>query len=731
MVELLRDPMRQYAVDKSKAIKTQNLAATFGDVAQTANAAQSIIKNVGDIRDELAAPEEYQANEALKIPSATVAALNADNLRKGKIADSPEYEKELREAAAEIYAQSQPNLKWKSAQDIYAKGQEQFINDVVAANIRYASQQRAAKQAAREAAISQRQAQNVQTSSNDYMQNMMAAGAMGSVEDAKALTTEFSEKYDKEVAGVGLPADRQRAKLAVLSGGAQAAASGALLNGSEQVAQSMDYALNNNAEFERVMPDELIGQYTDLRKTEQIAQWQRERAILESDLATTDGARAKELQKSIDDIDYRISELQNNNIYISGEKDPNKSLSATSRRSLLKQDFNEVALTELREQTREAVKPLVERRLGERALEARAKQYELDKERAALGLSDTYDPRFYDWLNQNAQQASMTRVKRNEDGTYSAVDAPMSVSEENAPKNFWAEQAEKYKGYRDEMSKVSPVFQSSYATKYEVARAYYDLVKTPVQDDNGDMATFIGKAIDFSYAMSRSPLTEQERRDYANAVGNLFVAGDERIQELRDVLASGDVGIYHKGGLKGVRELSTQDLPAQQVAEQGAMVRLKDTRDTGWGTGISQKGTKDTSPEYYEVDGFDKAMRNASAEFMTQAVNMALNGASKEDIMKMRNQVFDKAVNDWYSARHVVDLRALDSKLENHQEAWAEIDGILYRYKGRDSIGRPLWQDNSTLNTNRDFSRLMKQYTMGERTDYEKPLTNVKYSTEE
>jgi hypothetical protein len=115
---------------------------------------------------------------------------------------------------------------------------------------------------------------------------------------------------------------------------------------------------------------------------------------------------------------------------------------------------------------------------------------------------------------------------------------------------------------------------------------------------------------------------------------------------------------------------------------------------------------------YYSNTGFEKSMLRAQADYQTMAVNMMLQGATRDEVLTAKKQIFDKAISDYYRDFHVVDLAALDKKLEMHQPAFQNIDGVVYEYKGRDSIGRPLWYDHGVLNTNRDFHKLFEAKRM-------------------
>lgn len=695
MVEILRDQTRQYAVDKRDAIGLQNAAATMGDVAQTANAAGKIIDYGNAIRAELAQPEEEEAQKGIDRASAELDAFNTKRAGEGAVLDSPEYEKELRAKAAEIYKTHQPEMKWGSAQKLYGKGADKYTEALVNQNIRNAARQRVAKaqEAARQRASAA--AQDAKGMSSDYVQKAALAGQFGRFEDIEGLTNEYEKSFDKMSSDIALPEDRIRAKLNTMTEAVSANVVGALTSGNPELVNSADYAMNDNEAFKRWAPSSFINLSVEKEKKDQLEQWQRKKDEKASQLATASGANAKKLNNQIKLLDYQISELENNDVYVTGGDN-----FVGNFKKLNREDFTDKAITKTREKMRDTVNPVSEKVLGDRRLEARQREQQVRREGIALGISDPFDPNVADFLKQQAQEpGNMTRIKQNADGTYSAVEEPqMSYEGGEKPKN-WAQQAyESYVGYRDAMSQVSQIEKSSYETKAQVVRAFHELSQIPVRNEMGDSRDFEFAAFQFLQTMANSPLTETERQQYANSVAKMMLSEDDELQELRNHLASGDVGIYDK-------KFSDTPLFGAGVTEAGkflygGLTNLNDMR--GSEELIPIPGSRQKA-YYTENKGFDRAMLHAQAEYQTGAVNMWANGASKEDIAKYRKEVFDKAVNQYYQDRHIVDLKVLDDKLENHQEAFAEINGVTYQYKGRDSIGRPIWKDTRVLNFQRSI----------------------------
>jgi hypothetical protein len=315
-----------------------------------------------------------------------------------------------------------------------------------------------------------------------------------------------------------------------------------------------------------------------------------------------------------------------------------------------------------------------------------------------------------DALAAKESTANMTPAKKNEDGTFSAVE--MSYVGGEKPKGFWKSFADDYRGYRDNMSKISPLTESSYATKMEANAGLRELMYYPTTTNEGDPVDFEKKAMEFLYKMSNSPLTEEERRNMADMVGQLLLADNEQVKEWRDLLESGDVGVYQIGGAKGVINYAANDLPLDDPRQGGGSTGLRRLYDERASRGGLMPESSVGGRAYYANTDFEETMLRAQTDYQTTAINMMLQGASRDEVLTVKKQIFDKAIGDYYRNFHVVDLAALDKKLEQHQPAFQNIDGVVYEYKGRDSIGRPLWYDHGVLNTNRDFHKLFEAKRM-------------------
>ncbi|MBO4682969.1 MAG: hypothetical protein J5611_00090, partial [Alphaproteobacteria bacterium] len=468
----------------------------------------------------------------------------------------------------------------------------------------------------------------------------------------------------------------------------------ALSSPDNAIAEEMDLALNNQEKFDKMFPQEYITGHIDMARNQQLREWETERARLANTAATAQGANKKTLEKDIKKIDEKIKKLTEDN-QIDGE------------------NFDDKVKGDMRKALSSVTAPMARQRLGERALAARMEAFENQKQRAAKGVIDPYDPGFQmdlDALAAKESTANMTPAKKNEDGTFSAVE--MSYVGGEKPKGFWKSFADDYRGYRDNMSKISPLTESSYATKMEVNAGLRELMYYPTTTNEGDPVEFEKKAMEFLYKMSNSELPEDERRNMADYVGQLLLADNEQVKEWRDLLESGDVGVYAKGGAKGVINYEANDLPLDDPRQGGGSTGARRLYDERASRGGLMPESSVGGRAYYSNTGFEKSMLRAQADYQTMAVNMMLQGATRDEVLTAKKQIFDKAISDYYRDFHVVDLAALDKKLEMRQPAFQNIDGVVYEYKGRDSIGRPLWYDHGVLNTNRDFHKLFEAKRM-------------------
>lgn len=680
MVELLRDPLRNYEADRTGAIKIENVASAIGDVAEVTSTASSIISNASRIRQNMAQGDIEQATRNLEIPEAELAAWNAKQLQSGVIPDSTEFQEKYRQEAEKIFGKYNKDVKWQEAKDVYTKGKKDFIEKGIAANIRYAAQQRAEKAAAGQT----KQLQTADTLTNDYYQKMRSLGDMGNMSDGQGLTTETLAEITKAIGSAGTPQQRAAALTQIATRGGMEWTVGLSQNNPELA----DAIINNDDAFMKYMPAEFRDNIIEMRRQEQIDEWGRQRTLLESELQTTNekSPRARELRKEIKSIDKKMEDFADD------------------------KEFDAKTISEAREAFKQSVEPAMRRVEGERSFAARQAAFEQQKDIASNGVI-TFSPQLEWFLNEQAKNEKMSRnsTKINPE-TGQAYEMSPDMSEK---KGKWEQMRDDYVGYRNEMTKFSPLVESAPATKEAVNNELFSLLTMKPVDAEGNPTDFEAAAFKFLHGMARAPITESERRDYANIVGKAMLMRDDEIQDIREVLQSGDVGVYSKGGLKGVVEYKAHDTPIDRPDLAGS-VRLQDERGTFWKPlGENRKGP-DGRAGFDNVGNFDKMLLRTQAEYQTKAVNMLVNGASKQEVMNTKKQMFDKAINDWYAARYVVDLNELDRKIANKEPAYQDIDGVIYEYRGRDSMGRPLWKDNSVLNTNRDFSRINKAYKMGQ-----------------
>ena len=695
-MELLREKKRKYLADTAASDKLQQQANFWGDVAKVAGAGASITSSLATIENNRQKAADSQAQSDLTAHEKEAQSIIADlRNRYGENITSDKGQQAVRDALGKHFRDYRPQYDNDRTGSAYDTGADKYINQVIDSNYLFATKSKIDRQN-RERAEAERAAKQKAASSANTMQGIgdlyiKQAGELGNAganSDFHKLTTEISPTLDKVLEKVeATPEQKDSMKLAILDAAVQNHIINATSSEDDAIAEEMDLALNNQEKFDKTFPAEYIAGHINMAKNQQLRQWENEKSRLENTAATAQGAAKKSLDKQIKSIDDKMVALADKN-EIDGE------------------NFDDKVKTDMRKALSSVTAPMVRQRLGERALAARMEAFENQKQRAAKGVVDPYDPGFQmdlDALAAKESTANMTPAKQNEDGTFSAVE--MSYVGGEKPKGFWQSFADDYRGYRDNMSKVSPLTESSYATKMEVNAGLRELMYFPTTTKEGDPVDFEKKAMEFLYKMSNSELPENERRDYADYVGQLLLADNEQVKEWRDLLESGDVGVYAKGGAKGVIDYAANDLPLDDERQGAGISGIRRLYDERASKGLIPESTV-SGRAYYNNKGFEQSMVRAQAEYQTTAVNMMLQGASRDEVLTAKKQIFDKAIGDYYRDFHVVDLAALDKKLEQHQPAFQEIDGVVYEYKGRDSIGRPLWYDHGVLNTNRDFHHL-------------------------
>lgn len=702
MVDLLREKKRQYIADKTEAIKIGQQAQFWSDVSQVAGAASSITGSMATIERNREKAAQTQASSDLSAHEKEAQAIVADLRNQyGENITSEKGQQAVRDALGKHFRNYRPQYDNDRTGSAYDSGADKYINQIIDSNYLYATKEKIGRQnrerAEAERAAKQRAASaNVVSQIGDlYIKQAGELGGSGANSDFHKLTTEINPTLDKVLEKVeATPEQKAAMKLSIQDAAVQNNIINALSSPDNAIAEEMDLALNNQEKFDKMFPQEYITGHIDMARNQQLREWETERARLANTAATAQGANKKTLEKDIKKIDEKIKKLTEDN-QIDGE------------------NFDDKVKGDMRKALSSVTAPMARQRLGERALAARMEAFENQKQRAAKGVIDPYDPGFQmdlDALAAKESTANMTPAKKNEDGTFSAVE--MSYVGGEKPKGFWKSFADDYRGYRDNMSKISPLTESSYATKMEANAGLRELMYYPTTTNEGDPVDFEKKAMEFLYKMSNSPLTEEERRNMADMVGQLLLADNEQVKEWRDLLESGDVGVYAKGGAKGVINYAANDLPLDDPRQGGGSTGARRLYDERASRGGLMPESSVGGRAYYSNTGFEKSMLRAQADYQTMAVNMMLQGATRDEVLTAKKQIFDKAISDYYRDFHVVDLAALDKKLEMHQPAFQNIDGVVYEYKGRDSIGRPLWYDHGILNTNRDFHKLFEAKRM-------------------
>ena len=689
MVDLLRDQKRQYSADLRGAIKLSNQAQGWSDVSRVASTLSSISSSIE--RADLARQKQadQQAQSDLSAHEKEAQSIVADLRNKyGEKITSEKGQQAVRDALGKHFRNYRPEYDNGRTGASYDTGADTYINKVIDENYLYAtkakiSRQNAERQAAQTAArqAMRNSANNVAKIGDLYIQQAGELGKYGANKDFRALTTDLDSDVSKALEKVpATPAQRDAMKMSIYDAAVQNHIINALSSEDDAVAEEMDLALHDQEKFDKTFPAEYVAGHIQIAKDQQIRQWENERDRLANAAQTADGGARKDIEKQIKAIDKKITALNDEN-KIDG------------------QNFDDKVKSDMREGLSEVTKPMVKQRLGERALATRLETYEKQKQVMADGVLNPYDPSLLKMLREKGKNLTVEDLKQYKNLSHYKPEE-------------WREMADAYESYRDKMSDISPLTESFYTTKMDVNAGLFELMSSRPTNDVGDPTEFQFKALKFLDKMASADLTQEERLAYRDYVGQILLSDNDTVQQQREILASGDVGIYAKGGGAGIINYPANDLAPDDTRQGGGISgtrRLRDERG-GWG-GLNVKSSENGRAQYANSD-FEKSLLRANAEYMTNAVRMLKDGASRDDVLLMQKQTYEKAINDYYKDFHVVDLAALDSKLEQHQPAYQNIDGVVYEYKGRDSIGRPLWYDHGVLNTNRDFHQLFMPKTM-------------------
>ena len=733
-MEHLRDKTRQYTADQTAAIKLNNQAAGVGDLRQTINVVSSALramaKNVG--AEESAAESQAEKDLSNAQTEATVKILEYQN-KYGENAASPENQEVLKQELATHFSSKRGNYKYDSASAVYDTGMDDFINRTVAANHVYATKARIERTAKEKRAAASAEAAAAKQFSEGYggvavpfIQQAGQLGLEGDIETMSQLTEEVLPALGEMLEGANLtPLQREIAIARTLEGAVQNNIVQGLSSPREDVRLATNLALNDQAEFERVIPASYINNHVGMAARERVRDWEFERTRLKHQIQdlNPDSPAYKTAQERIDALDEQIQDYKETGAFADQEN-----WEAGQKKAL-------------RETLRDTVSDYAKQQLGKQELQSRMAAFEEQKKRASHAATDPFDNSYLmdvealakeeqrleseekrrktlgivERLAEEEENAQMTKVQKKEDVSYSAIEEPqMSYIDgkkpENAqmtkvqkkedvsysaieepqmsyiggkkPKGFWTEYAADLRGYRDAMSEVSMRTRSTYETKSEVIEAVRDLMRKPITNEDGDPVDFEKEGAKVLHAMARLPLTEDERVKMSNMIGQLLLSNNEQVQQLRVLFDSGDVGFYVKsrhGGAKGSGSL-----------EDGGIGRAIDYKDEA-------------------LESFDKKMWQAQIEYQSRVVEMVVDGASYEEIMAEKKKIFTAAVDDFYRGYMAVDLRPLREKVENKQPAFQRINNVVYEYKGDDPFGAPIWLDHGRLDTNRSFHNFFEK----------------------
>jgi len=710
MVQILRDQMRQYTADKAGAIRTGNLAAAMGDVSQVAGAVSQVAGAIGKIRAEQSADDVDKANNIASIAESRIADWNAKQIEAGANTKSPAFEKKFREEADRIYKEEFTNrgagIEWSEAKDTYRKRGEKFTSEGVAANIRHGTQQQTARRATKAKQDADMDMQNYIQIARDY-------GRQGNTTAMEGMTKDATERILKKMEPAIVGNEQKMEVAAAINQKLYEAHNEELYLSGPRGQEIVTGRFTSNEQFLAGAPAGYKDNLLEVMRNRKEAELQQDVDFVKNKLAAARPGSADHDQLS-KDLELSQKLLETFQAGKDADAETRAFLNKNKKTAWVKEnrariegllDFDDKVITREREAMAQSMPLQIQRTATERMQAQKLAAYQSQSN----SMSE-----FARYWNPQAKEAVAWLAGKDENMTpidpatgMAISDAQMSFIRGEKPKSFWQGILDDMTTYEDQMSRVSPLTESSPQDKAQVNYELGKLLTMKATDEYGNPADFQAAALTFLSRMAATPLTESERRDYQDMVGQFMVANDSDLQNVRDLLMSGDVGIYQKGKQErgasqpGTHYEATGEEP-MNFAKPETFAKVSIFSDLRMG--IFRRG------EIVDSGGFDDMLRRTQADYQTKAVGMIRNGATRDEVMNRKRQMFAESINKWYGQRYVIDLAEMDRKIQNKEPAFQELDGVIYEYKGRDSVGRPMWKDNSILNTNRDFSRINKSY---------------------
>lgn len=623
----------------------------------------------------LAASIKKEASEDLsRVKSSNLSSLQQELTRfvvgakeKGTDISSREFERAFRAKGSELMKRFAPGKDtWASARAEFSQGAQDIINKGVLANIKAGREQR-----------TKEKMQDADSIKLNYMNRMKQLGSIGEAftdDYSKEVISALEKKFDRNLT----PLEKEEIKRNTLMDGKTAN----LLGLAEANPEYVSNILASSDTFKNFLGSDLTDALLKKYARGELKKLSRQRAELEvqAKMTSPDNKKAqKEIQAKIDDIDEQISAVSSEENQQKVLEDARQGFVSSIEKSLNK-DYSSRILNSLRSVQQAQ---LEQASLNMEVYNPQAIFEQSNFAQQAKRLEKGSELR---WRNGNMSMfgGDVEKISFGPDG-FPVFDDTMSEED----KKYWEDVNKDYQGYWDNISITSQVAESDFKTRADVLNEFNELTRLPLRDEKGNSDKWIGASIRFLHNMSKAPLTEEERGNMKNIVSSMALTNDDYIQSLRSALAGPNTAIYvkneNRSTILGRTEMGDErNIPAVNIL-----------------------GTPSRS-------SFDSKMEQTQAQFQMVAVGMANEGATIQDIVLARQEMFKKSVNEWYADRYVVDLAALDAKLERKEPATAEIDGVVYEYKGRDSFNRPVWRDSRVMNTNLDASRLTKMLKFGE-----------------
>ena len=691
MVQILREQTRQYAADKSSAIRTEQIAQNIGEWQDTISGAAKVYDAVK--KDFIDTPRK-EAEEADKNIIATQYGKTAHNETIGQLdtladkygADSERFKEEAYALADKNYApqiEGMTSEKYKLEMQSKLRDTKDYIDT-------YKNTQRAKSIQERKAQIS------AERLVKDFGKEAYEQGArqeysdINGVDDyVKYVTKKTGAPEEVVRAGVEREIGTSR-MLGVIDNDIVTAASA--LDDEEVLKDYFTNVVNNDPQYDRysdsekqkviqgLIDDETRKETSDENLRSALGEdylsaledyytkdlnEEKVRLKRELSLVNSKSQRASDLKKKIDKIDSQLAEVDEREILDLARKEMKGGYNGNpGLGSVLKQRYAEFKQEMKVDRYNNSVYTLTDA-MNPNPLIAQQAQWKIWA--AENNLIDKNSTELGEWENKSSSK-------------YNPLMSPIK-DEVNVD-----ELASDYRQYIKNSETVKTQLHTTYEGTLAMSDALQDLLNRP--DLTPIQAVALGyKAIN---TMEEAPITEDQRQTFRNLVvraiqdrgfGDMaksVLENSNRYYPDTNWMENTFPNLLGNAADRLTFELSGVHLPSHEVS------------------GMPEGGVRRT-----DISNVKKMMDARTQEAINTALHQMVNVAylPKEQQMAAFQQISDdlvtakKDIFDEAMMNYGIDLKYLDNELNTKGRAYARIGFVVKEYKGRDSEGLPLFED--------------------------------------